>query len=111
MTAFVDEHRDTYGVEPICRLLEIAPSTYYDHLAKRADPDLKSNRVQRDEALCAEIRRVWEESFGVYGARKVWRQLVREGYRVALYVDVSGSVRPPAAAVMPSPVGKRKPAL
>lgn len=83
MTAFIDEHRDTYGVEPICRLLEIAPSTYYDHLAKRADPDLRSNRSLRDEALSAEIRRIWEENFGVYGARKVWRQLVREGYRVA----------------------------
>lgn len=83
MTAFIDENRDTYGVEPICRLLEIAPSTYYDHLAKRADPDLRSNRSLRDEALSAEIRRIWEENFGVYGARKVWRQLVREGYRVA----------------------------
>lgn len=83
MTAFVDEHRSAYGVEPICRVLEIAPSTYYDHLAKRVDPDLRSNRSHRDEALCAEIRRVWEENFQVYGVRKVWRQLVREGYRVA----------------------------
>lgn len=83
MTAFIDEHRDAYGVEPICRQLEIAPSTYYDRRAKRADPDLRSNRSLRDEALCAEIRRIWEENFGVYGARKVWRQLVREGYRVA----------------------------
>ena len=83
MTGFIDEHRETYGVEPICRLLQIAPSTYYDHLAKRADPELRSNRVLRDEALCAEIRRVWEENFCVYGARKVWCQLVREGFRVA----------------------------
>ncbi len=83
MTAFVDEHRDTYGVEPICRLLQIAPSTYYVHQAKRADPELRSNRACRDEVLCGEIRRIWEENFGVYGARKVWRQLVREGYRVA----------------------------
>ncbi len=83
MTAFVDEHRAAYGVEPICRILEIAPSTYYEHLAKRVDPDLRSNRAHRDEALCTEIRRVWEENFQVYGARKVWRQLVREGSRVA----------------------------
>lgn len=77
------EHRDAYGVEPICRQLEIAPSTYHDHRAKRTDPDLRSNRSLRDEALCAEIHRIWEENFGVHGARKVWRQLVREGYRVA----------------------------
>ena len=83
MTAFIDEHRDVYGVEPICRLLQIAPSTYYDHVAKRSDPDLRSNRAQRDEALCVEIRRIWEENFGVYGVRKVWQQLLREGYRVA----------------------------
>ena len=56
MTAFVDEHREVYGVEPICRLLQIAPSTYYDHLAKRTDPDRRSYRSLRDEALGAEIR-------------------------------------------------------
>lgn len=83
MTAFIDEHRDTYGVEPICRQLQIAPSTYYDHQAKRDDPDQRSNRARRDEALCMEIRRVWEENLGVYGVRKVWRQLMREGFRVA----------------------------
>lgn len=60
MTAFIDEHCNAYGIEPICRMLEIAPSTYYGHLATRADPDLRSNRSLRNEALCAEIRRNWE---------------------------------------------------
>jgi putative transposase len=83
MTAFIDEHRATYGVEPICRLLEIAPSTYYDHRARQADPDRRSRRATCDEALCTEIRRVWAENFEVYGVRKVWRQLLREGYGVA----------------------------
>lgn len=83
MTAFIDEHRSVYGVEPICKLLQIAPSTYYDHASKQADPALRSERARRDEVLCEEIRRVWEENFQVYGARKVWRQLVREGIRIA----------------------------
>ena len=83
MTSFIDEHRDAYGVEPICRVLPIAPSTYYTHAARQADPELRSNRAWKDDALCTEIRRVWDENKQVYGVRKVWRQLVREGYRVA----------------------------
>lgn len=83
MTAFIDEHRDVYGVEPICEVLPIAPSTYYDHAARKGDPELRSNRACRDDVLCAEIRRVWEENLQVYGARKVWLQLQREGFRVA----------------------------
>lgn len=83
MTAFIDEHRATYGVEPICRVLPIAPSTYYTHAARQADRDLQPDRWWRDEALCVEIRRVWDENKQVYGVRKVWRQLCREGYRVA----------------------------
>ena len=83
MTAFIDEHRDTYGVEPICRVLPIAPSTYYTHAARQVDPELQPDRWWRDEALCVEIRRVWDENKQVYGVRKVWRQLCREGYRVA----------------------------
>jgi putative transposase len=78
MIAYVDAHRDRFGVEPICELLLIAPSTYY--AAKRRLP---SARALRDEKLKVDIRRVHEENFGVYGARKVWRQLHREGIAVA----------------------------
>jgi putative transposase len=83
MIAFIDEHRAIYGVEPICRVLPIAPSTYHAHAARRADPGKLSARLQRDAALNVEIRRVYEENFGVYGVRKVWRQLNREGLAVA----------------------------
>ena len=83
MIAFIDDHRAAYGVEPICRVLPIAPSTYHEHVAKRAAPEKQSDRAKRDEALQAEIRRVFGENFEVYGARKVWRQLRREGREVA----------------------------
>jgi len=83
MVGFVDEHREAYGVEPICEVLPIAPSTYYAHKEQAADPELRSARVKRDEELCDEIRRVWKDNFQVYGVRKVWRQLVREGKAVA----------------------------
>lgn len=83
MTAFIDEHRDVYGVEPICKVLPIAPSTYYTQAARRVDLALRPNRAWRDDALCQEIRRVWDENKQVYGVRKVWRQLRREGHRVA----------------------------
>jgi transposase InsO family protein len=83
MIAFIDDHRDAYGVEPICRELPIAPSTYHAHAARRADPASAPPRVRRDAVLCGEIRRVWAENFGVYGVRKVWRQLGREGIGVA----------------------------
>ena len=83
MIAFIDDHRDTYGVEPICKVLPIAPSTYHDHAAKRADPGKLSARARQDMALKPEIARVFAENFEVYGARKVWRQLVREGVLVA----------------------------
>ena len=83
MIAFIDDHREAYGVEPICRVLPIAPSTYYEHVAKRANPERRSERARRDEALEADIRRVFAENFEVYGARKVWRQLRREGRVVA----------------------------
>jgi putative transposase len=78
MIAYVDRHKDRYGVEPICRVLPIAPSTYYQH-TKRP----RSARAVRDAQLKVEIRRVHGEHFGVYGARKVWRQLHREGIAVA----------------------------
>jgi transposase InsO family protein len=83
MVAFIDEHREVAGVESICSELPIAPSTYYTHKAAQADPTKLSPRRRRDALLQVEIRRVWDENFMVYGARKVWRQLVREGHRVA----------------------------
>ena len=83
MIAFIDDHREAHGVEPICKVLPIAPSTYHAHVAKRADPSRLSARAQRDAALKIEIRRVFEENFRVYGVRKVWRQLQREGFEVA----------------------------
>ena len=83
MKMFIDEHRDVYGVEPICRVLPIAPSTYRAHAAGLADPSRLSARVRRDAELRPEIQRVWRENFEVYGARKAWRQLNREGIAVA----------------------------
>jgi transposase InsO family protein len=83
MIAFIEEHRDDIGVEPICRHLPIAPSTFYDHMAKRANPDLLSDRAKRDTVLRSEIERVWEQNYKVYGVRKVWHQLRREGFDVA----------------------------
>ena len=83
MIAFIDDQRGVHGVEPICKVLPIAPSTYFDNQAKRADPDLLSDRAKRDALLLPEIRRVHKEHFEVYGAQKVWRQLGREGFSVA----------------------------
>jgi putative transposase len=83
MKAFIDDHRADYGVEPICKALPIAPSTYYAHAARKADPALYSKRAKVDAAPMAEIQRVWDENFAVYGVRKVWRQLRRERCEVA----------------------------
>ena len=83
MIAFIDTHRAVYGVEPICRVLPIAPSTYHAHAARRADPAKVPARSQSDAGLSLAIRRVWNENFQVYGVRKVWRQLGREGIDVA----------------------------
>jgi putative transposase len=83
MTAFIDEHRDVYGVEPICRVLPIAPSTYRERVAQRRDPARLSVRARRDRDLKPEVVRVFAENFGVYGVRKVWRQMNREGFAVA----------------------------
>ena len=73
MIAFVDDHRGVHGVEPICRLLAIAPSTYFEHVARRRDPAKLPARAKRDAELTGYIQRVWEENFRVYGVRKVWR--------------------------------------
>ena len=83
MVSFIDDHRGSYGVEPICRVLPIAPSTYYGHQACQADPARLSERARRDAALRQEILRVWKANREVYGARKVWRQLHREGIEAA----------------------------
>ena len=83
MVSFIDEHQGSYGVEPICRVLPIAPSTYYEHKSCLADPARLSERARRDADLRREIRRVWETNRRVYGARKVWRQLHREGIDAA----------------------------
>jgi hypothetical protein len=79
----VDAERATYEVEPICRVLQIAPSSYYAHKQAEADPSRRSRRRQRDEALRARIRDVHREHHEVYGVRKIWHQLRREGERVA----------------------------
>ena len=83
MIAFIDDHRGAYGVEPICKVLPIAPSTYHARAARRRDPGKLSLRARRDLALKPEIARVFAENFEVYGVRKVWRQLGREGMSVA----------------------------
>jgi len=83
MTRFIDDHRDQYGVEPICKVLPIAPSTYYARKAAEADPQQLSERARRDIALRPVIKRVFNENYGVYGVRKVWRQMQREGYDIA----------------------------
>ncbi len=83
MVAFIDAHRAQYGVEPICRELPIAPSAYYEHKARQAEPARCPRRHHRDAELVGEIRRVHAENFRVYGVRKVWRQLNREAIPVA----------------------------
>jgi transposase InsO family protein len=83
MIAFIDDHRGAYGVEPICKVLPIAPSTYHADVARRLDPSKRSARAKRDAALRPEVARVFAENFEVYGARKVWRQMKREGFDVA----------------------------
>jgi transposase InsO family protein len=83
MVAFIDEHRDAYGVEPICDVLPIAPSTYYEQRARAKDPDRRPAREKRDEQLRPEIQRVWNDNHAVYGADKVWHQLGREHIDVA----------------------------
>ena len=83
MVSFIDEHREVHGVEPICAEIPIAPSTYYEHKLREADPSRWPARAKRDEELEVEVLRVYTENFCVYGARKIWRQLRREGFDVA----------------------------
>jgi putative transposase len=83
MVTFIDQYRDSYGVEPICAVLPIAPSTYFLRKAQQQDPALRSTRQRRDDALRDAIRRVWDANEQVYGPRKVWKQLRRDGHAVA----------------------------
>jgi transposase InsO family protein len=83
MVTFIDHHRDAYGVEPICAVLPIAPSTYFLRKAQQQDPEKRSARARGDDELRAAIRRVWNEHDQAYGPRKVWKQLRREGIGVA----------------------------
>ena len=83
MVAFFEAHRETYGVEPICEVLPIAPSTYFEHHARAQDPSLRPAREKRDEELRRDIQRVWDENQSVHGACKVWKQLLREDVKAA----------------------------
>ena len=83
MVAFIDDHRRIYGVEPICRVLPIAPSTYYAHKNRQAHPERRSRRAIQDEVLRERIHKVWTENFEVYGVRKMWRELKRREEPVA----------------------------
>ena len=83
MVTYIDGHKSRFGVEPICAVLPIAPSTYYAYKAQQRDPQRRSDRAKRDDLLKPAIQRVWASNFRVYGVRKVWRQLAREGISVA----------------------------
>lgn len=83
MVVFVDRHKEQYGVESICRQIQIAPSSYYEHKARERNTDRLPGRIKRDMKLELDIQRVWEGNFRAYGVRKVWRQLLREGIGVA----------------------------
>jgi transposase InsO family protein len=83
MMAFIDAHHEDWGIEPICRELEIAPSCWHEHAARLADPGRRPARARRDDELKEHIERVHQESFGLYGSRKVWHQMRREGIKVA----------------------------
>jgi putative transposase len=104
MVAFIDAHRKAYGVETICTLLPIAPSTYFRRKAEQRDPTTRSARAQRDDVLQAIIRRIWHENQQVYGPRKVWKQMGREKLyaarcrvrRLMRAMGLRGAVRGPA---------------
>jgi len=81
--SFIDAHREDLGIEPICRELAVAPSSYHEHARRQADPGRRSARARRDDEIKAQIKRVHEASSGLYGARKVWHQLLRDGVAVA----------------------------
>jgi len=78
----MEDHHEDYGIEPMCEVLRIAPSTWYARAAKKADPEKRSKRAKADDAMSLKIRQVFEDNFGVYGVRKVWHQLNRQGVNV-----------------------------
>ena len=80
---FIHRNKTLYGVESICRVLPIAPSTYYRHAQRLKQPDLRAKRCASDELLLCQIQQVWQESSQIYGYRKVWRQLQRQGINAA----------------------------
>ncbi len=111
MSQFITAHRDRFGVEPICRTLQVAPSSYYAHKARPP-----SARAVADERLKVEVKRVWDDNFEVYGARKVWRQLGREGIqagrdrvaRLMRQLGIAGVVRgAKRRTTIPEPAGQR----
>ena len=81
--SFIDGHREELGIEPICRELAVAPSSYHEHAARLADPGKRSARAQRDDTIKEQIKRVHDDSTGLYGTRKVWHQMRRDGAEVA----------------------------
>jgi putative transposase len=83
VNAFIDEHRARLGVESICSALQVAPSAYRRHAARQRNPELQAARAQRDAELIPQVQRVYDANLRVYGADKVWRQLLREGVPVA----------------------------
>ena len=83
MIPFIDAQRGAYGIQQVCAMLPIAPSTYYEQKARQVDPSRLPERARRDASLCQEIERVWRENRCLYGARKVWHQLRREGLEMA----------------------------
>ena len=99
----MEAHVNEFGVEPMCRVLQIAPSTWHEHARRKADPDRLPERAKRDAELSVHIRRVFEENFSVYGVRIVWRQLTREGVAVARCTS-HGSI----AARRPARFGERE---
>ena len=83
LNAFIDQQRDAFGVEPVCKVLQVAPSAYRRHAARQRNPERRSARARRDDLLMAHIQRVWDANMQVYGADKVWLQMNREGIAVA----------------------------
>lgn len=96
MVRFIDAHRTAFGVEPICAVLPIAPSLYYEFKAREREPQRRPARARRDEQLGEQIRRIWYEHHAVYGVRKVWNQLKREGLAVARCTVARGGAALPS---------------
>lgn len=98
MKVFIDEPRGEYGVEPICKAMQIARSTYWLQAQRKVEPELRPQRAKQDDVLAAEVERVWQENLQVYGVRTVWRQLQREGFEVARCAGAPPIQRPGAFA-------------